>query len=71
MPCCMRLYLDSVAYDETPMKLGIQAVEADVATNAQPEMAENFFGVTHHGRSRSEVSIVKLWERVQSVLVGG
>ena len=38
----LRLCLDSVAFDETPMKLGIQAVHADPATTPPPAMPEAF-----------------------------
>ena len=56
----LRFYLDSVAYDETPMKLGIQAVDPKQDHSMQPLMPEAFFGVIPRGRTKAEASIVKL-----------
>ena len=52
------LYLDVVAYDETPMKLGIQTLDRSEQPSAS--MPEAYFGGSSSGRPKAEASIVKL-----------
>ena len=57
---CLRVYLNAVAYDETPMKLGIMAANLPAETARAGAMPEAFFGCTEREHSKSEASIVKL-----------